>query len=177
MWFQIAELLHCLLAHKKSCKTHSLSLQMQRICLAIWLMFQRKATSNCRRRINTYSEKGNGANQTTPQSIEEGNWFKDETQACLPMWRARQPSFSLSLSNHLHPCCYTFDSTFHWKLGKWHNSLFSCSLAVLNQWAQSPILGSDDLRRYKSHLNWSPELSAIKILCRLKRGAGIHMKW
>lgn len=87
-----------LLAHGKTCRTHSLSLRMQGICLAIWLMLQLGATSNCRSRINTYSEKGNGANQTTPQSIEEGNWFKDETQACVPMRRACQPSFSLSSS-------------------------------------------------------------------------------
>lgn len=79
-------------------------------------MLQLGARSNCESRINTYSEKGNGANQTTPWSIEEGNWFKDETQACVPMQSPVTPLL-LSLSNLLHPYCGTFDSNFHKKLG------------------------------------------------------------
>lgn len=115
-----------LLAQRRTCRTHSLNLQMQRIRLVVWLMAQLGARSNCRSRINTYSEKGNGANQTTPQSIEEGNWFKDESFAGVPMLSGRSP-LSLTaalLTGNRDRDTFTFPS-------------------FLIRWAQSQILGYD----------------------------------
>lgn len=108
-------------------------------------MLQLGARSNCKSRINTYSEKGNGANQTTPQSIEEGNWFKDETQACVAM-QSPVTLLLLSLSNLLHPYCGTFDSNFHKKIRNVTQLFFfflPTVLAMLVLRAQSQILGSD----------------------------------
>lgn len=104
-------------------------------------MLQLGARSNCKSRINTYSEKGNGANQTTPQSTEEGNWFKDETQACVPMRSLSPSSYSLNLtlsSSTAAPLIQIF--TKNWGSDTAPPSLI---FAMLVQQAQSQILGSD----------------------------------
>lgn len=145
---------------------------MQRTCLPISLMLQLGVRSNCKSRINTYSEKENSASQTTPQSIEEGNWFKDETQSCLPMWSPVSPLL-YSLSNLLH-LWFKFSQ----KLGMWHNSFFfffPTVLAMLVQRAQSPILGCDCKWWLDINHTWIAALRCQPL--KYSRAPGIHMRW
>lgn len=127
-------------------------------------MAQLGARPNCRSRINTYSEKGNGANQTTPWSIEEGNWFKDESFAGVPMLSPCSPSqqhFPLQLlTGNQDRDTFTFP-------------LF---LSTEHKVRSLDMTSTDDLSRYKSHLNCSPEMSAIKIQCCPKQLPRIHMR-
>lgn len=150
---------------------------MQRTCLPISLMLQLGVRSNCKSRINTYSEKGNSASQSTPQSIEEGNWFKDETQSCLPMWSPVSPLL-YSPSNLLQPYCSTFDLNFH-KNRECDTTLFffffPTVLAMLVKRAQSQILGCDCKWWLDINHTWIAALRCQPL--KYSRAPGIHMRW